>query len=201
MWRSSPPSPHCFCKVFARGSYRSAFRGTDQISCNAGLNFQIKHGSGRSLWCNLNGSGWSNNIPFLTSFQNSISVLYSLLTLTRCRHGPVLLRHVFYCAQNRQTVIEQGWRMHIGELGSTVRAAKGTDICSLSFGHSLSPLSYSKSKLTLLHSKAAPAPLPNCASSIGYSICKTSECTFINVIKTNKTPFEFLLLLVMSDEF
>ncbi len=41
------------------------------------------------------------------------------------------------------------------------QGGKGTDICSLSFGHSLSPLSYSTSKLTLLHSNAAPAPPPN----------------------------------------
>ncbi len=80
-------------------------------------------------------------------------------------------------------VDEQGRRLHIGELGSRLEAAtqsgqhsqgKRTDICSLSFGHSLSPLSYSTSKLTLLHSNAAPAPPPNCTSSIGYSTCKTS---------------------------
>ncbi len=33
-------------------------------------------------------------------------------------------------------------------------------ICTLSFGHSLSPLSYSTSKLNLLHSNAIPAPPP-----------------------------------------
>ncbi len=72
------------------------------------------------------------------------------------------------------------------ELGShTVRAAKRTDIFSLSFGHSLSPLSYSKSKLTLLHSNAAPAPPPN-----------IHKCH-----QTNKTIHEGLLLLVLSDEF
>ncbi len=48
------------------------------------------------------------------------------------------------------------------------QGGKGTDICSLSFGHSLSLLSYSTSKSTLLHSNAAPAPPPNWASSIGY---------------------------------
>ncbi len=40
------------------------------------------------------------------------------------------------------------------------QGGKGTDICSLSFGHSLSLLSYSTSKLTLLHSNAAPTPPP-----------------------------------------
>ncbi len=39
-----------------------------------------------NLWCNLNnlkGSGWSNNIPSRTSFQNSISALYSYTACTR----------------------------------------------------------------------------------------------------------------------
>jgi len=54
--------------------------------------------------------------------------------------------------------------VHIDEQGSRQGAAtqsggKGTDIYSLSFGHSLSPLSYSTSKLNLLHN-AAPAPPP-----------------------------------------
>ncbi len=67
--------------------------------------------------------------------------------------------------QNRWAVHEQGRRMHISEQGSRLGAAtqsggKGTDICTLSFGHSLSPLSYSTSKLNLLHSNAVPAPPP-----------------------------------------
>ncbi len=41
--------------------------------------------------------------------------------------------------------------------------SKRTDAFSLSFGHSLSPLSCSKSKLILLHSNAAPAAPPNWA--------------------------------------
>ncbi len=143
------------------------FAGSDQMSCNAG----IKHGNGQLLWCDLNGSGRSNNIPFPTSFQNSITVcFYSLLPLTRCTHAPVLLCHVFYwaqCAACAYRRTRQSPRQQHGQGG------KGTDICSLSFGHSLSLLSYSTSKLTLLHSNAAPVPPPNWAWSIGYSTCKT----------------------------
>ncbi len=40
----------------------TALCGTDQVSCDAGFNFQIKCGSGRELWCNLNESGQSNYI-------------------------------------------------------------------------------------------------------------------------------------------
>ncbi len=58
-----------------RGLHSRGF--PDQISCTAGLNSRINRGRGRLLWCSLNGSARSNNILFLTSIQNSISVLYS----------------------------------------------------------------------------------------------------------------------------
>ncbi len=134
------------------------------------------------LWCNLNGSGRSNNIPFPTSFQNSISVLfYSLLLLhawTSASVSCILLHSTCITAswQNRRAVDEQGRRVHLGELsrlGSSTVRAKGQMFFSLSFGHSLSPLSCSKSKLILLHSNAAPAAPPNWVSLIGYSTCKT----------------------------
>ncbi len=104
--------------------------------------------------------------PFRTAY---LCVFYSLLPLTRCTHAPVLLCHVFLLRTVRSMCITAPYRtgdlhVHIGEqgsrLGSNTVRGKGTDICSLSFGHSLSLLSYSTSKLTLLHSNAAPAPPP-----------------------------------------
>ncbi len=73
-------------------------------------------------WRNLNGSGWSNNIPFPTSFQNSISALYSYRApvqpalgplCTLCTHEPVLR---FICrvgAQHVQRCSEQASRYNI----------------------------------------------------------------------------------------
>ncbi len=40
------------------------------------IRVQAVRWSGTLIWCNLNGSGWSNNIPFPTSFQNSISAFF-----------------------------------------------------------------------------------------------------------------------------
>ncbi len=97
--------------------------------------------------------------------RTSASVSCVLLRTVRsmCITAPWQNRR-FACAYRRT---RQSPRQQHGQGG------KGTDICSLSFGHSLSLLSYSTSKWTLLHSNAAPAPPPNWASSIGYSTCKT----------------------------
>ncbi len=49
-------------------------------------------------WCNLTGSGQSNNIPFSTSFQNSIPVLYSYRAPGQPALGPLCARctHVLF---------------------------------------------------------------------------------------------------------
>ncbi len=45
--RSSPSSPHFFCKVFAEEARDLHSAGPDQISCDTRLDFRIKHGNGR----------------------------------------------------------------------------------------------------------------------------------------------------------
>ncbi len=92
-----------FLQEEARGLHSA---GPDQISCDAGLNCRIKHS--RYLRCNLNTSERSNIIPFPMSFQNSISVLYSLLSLTHCTHQCscvmcFIAQHVYNGPQTEQT--------------------------------------------------------------------------------------------------
>ncbi len=142
------------------------FAGSDRISCNVGIN-TVTVGNSGVIWTRGGGLTISRSRhPFRTVYL----CFYSLLPLTRCTHAPVLRCHVFYCAQCAAVCITAPWqnrrsacayrRTRQSPRQQHSQGGKGTDICSLSFGHSLSLLSYSTSKLTLLHSNAAPAPSP-----------------------------------------
>ncbi len=154
------------------------FAGSDQMSCNAGIK-HVTVGNSGVIWTRVGGLTISRSRhPFRTAYlcvftpssrsraaaRTSASVPCVLLRTVRsmCITPPWQNRRSA-CAFRRT---RQSPRQQHSQGG------KGTDICSLSFGHSLSLLSYSTSKLTLLHSNAAPAPPPNWASSIG-STCKT----------------------------
>ncbi len=132
------------------------FAGSDQISCNAG----IKHGNSGVIWTGVGGLTISRSRhPFRTAY---------LCVFTPSYHSRAARTHQCFCVmcfiahsaqhvhnatlQNRRAVDEQGRRVHIDEQGSRLRkqhsqGGKGTDICSLSFGHSLSLLSYYTSKI------------------------------------------------------
>ncbi len=132
------------------------FAGSDQMSCNAGIK-HVTVGNSGVIWTRLGGLQYP--VPDILSEQHICVFLlpltaHALHARTSASVSCVLLRTVrSMCItapwQNRRSA----WsfrRTRQSPRQQHSQGGKGTDICSLSFGHSLSLLSYSTSILTLL---------------------------------------------------